>query len=107
MHIHGNSINFQIAGINSYAAIETEANRQRAAEVRRKLMKIATDLEGESSPEESFLVDQWRNSQHGRGRNEDQYHASAEGEEPGFGEETGPSDPNEVAITSCKLAEIA
>jgi hypothetical protein len=87
MHIHGNSMNFQITGISSASAAANEAARQRAAEVRRKLMRSATEIEGEgiSSPEEAFLIGQWMDSRNSQVMGEDQYHAASEGKDQDFG----------------------
>ena len=61
MHIHGSQMNPNT--VNPYsAAAEKAVARQRAAAVRKKLMKRATDIEGASSPEEAFMVGQWIDS---------------------------------------------
>jgi hypothetical protein len=78
-------MNFEVNSISAAAAAENAAARQRAADVRRKLMKSATDIEGISSPEEAFLVGQWMDSRHSQTMSEDQYHAAAEGKDPDFG----------------------
>jgi predicted NBD/HSP70 family sugar kinase len=72
MHIHGNSRDFEVRSISAAAATEDAAARQRAADVRRKLMKSASNIEGISSPEEAFLVGQWMGSRHSQTMSEDQ-----------------------------------
>jgi hypothetical protein len=84
MHIHGSQMNPN--AVNPYsAAAEKAVAAQRAADVRKKLMKSATDIEGVSSPEEAFMVGQWMDSRHSQVQSQDQYHASAAGKDPDFG----------------------
>jgi hypothetical protein len=72
--------------VNPYsAAAEKAAAAQRAADVRKKLMKSAADIEGTASPEEAFMLGQWMDSRHSQVESEDQYHASASGKDPDFG----------------------
>jgi hypothetical protein len=84
MHIHGHLMNLQVTG-TSFAAAENAAARQRAADVRRKLLKSAQSVEGELSPEAGLMVGQWLDSRHSQVLSEDQYHPSAEGKDPDFG----------------------
>ena len=84
MHIQRSQMN--ITSVNPYsAAAEKAVAAQRAADVRKKLMKSATDIEGVSSPEEAFMVGQWMDSRHSQVQSQDQYHASAAGKDPDFG----------------------
>jgi hypothetical protein len=84
MHIHGSQMNPN--AVNPFsAAAEKAVAAQRAADVRKKLMKSATDIEGVSSPEEAFMVGQWMDSRHSQVQSQDQYHASAAGKDPDFG----------------------
>jgi hypothetical protein len=85
MHIHGNAMNFEVNNISSAAAAENAAAHQRAADVRKKLMKSASDIEGVSSPDEAFLISQWMDSRHSQVMSEDQYHAANEGKDTDFG----------------------
>jgi hypothetical protein len=72
--------------VNPYsAAAEKAAAAQRAADVRKKLMKSASDIDGVSSPDETFMIGQWMDSRHSQVESEDQYHASASGKDPDFG----------------------
>jgi hypothetical protein len=84
MHIHGSQMNPN--AVNPFsAAAEKAVAAQRAADVRKKLMKSATDIEGVSSPEEAFMVGQWMDSRHSQVQSQDQYHASAAGKDPDVG----------------------
>ncbi len=85
MHIHGELMNVQAA--NFYAASQGErtAAAQRAAEVRRKLLRGATEIDGSTSPEESLLIGQWLDGRHSQVPSEDEYRPSASGKDPDFG----------------------
>jgi hypothetical protein len=76
MHIHGNSMSVQAA--NFYAASQGErtAAAQRAAEVRKKLLKSATTLDGSASPEETVLIGKWLDGRHSQVLSGDEYHAA-------------------------------
>jgi hypothetical protein len=77
MHIHGNSMNVQAANFYSAAQGAREAAAERAAKVRKNLLKRAAEAEGATSPEESFLIDQWMDSRHSQISGEEQRHAEA------------------------------
>jgi len=62
--MHISPMDFQVAAVSSVTAAENAMNRRRGAELRRRLMKIATEAESQASPEEAFLVDQWKESRH-------------------------------------------
>jgi hypothetical protein len=87
MHIHSSQMNLQ--ALNPYsAAAEKAAATQRAADVRKKLMKSATDIEGISSPDETYLVSQWMDPLQSQIQNppqDDEYHPSTPGKIPEFG----------------------
>jgi hypothetical protein len=85
MHIHANQMNMNSASLYSAAGAENAAAAQRAADVRRKLMKSASDIEGVASPDEAFMIGQWTDSRHSQVQSDDQYHASASGKDPDFG----------------------
>jgi hypothetical protein len=76
-----------INAANFYSAAQNEktAAAQRAADVRKKLLKGAAEIEGASTPEESLLIGQWMDSRHSQVQSEDQYHTSASGKDPDFG----------------------
>jgi hypothetical protein len=72
---------------NFYSATQEEraAAAQRAANVRKKLIRSASDLEGMASPEETLLIGQWVNSQQHQLQSEEQYSNSVSGKDPDFG----------------------
>jgi hypothetical protein len=78
MHIHGSSMS--INSINPFSAAA-----QRAANVRKKLMKSATDIEGVSSPDETYMIGQWMDARHSQVLSGDEYHAAASGKDPELG----------------------
>jgi hypothetical protein len=84
MHIHGNQMN--LTAINPYfAAAERAASAQKAADVRKRLMKSAGDIEGVSSPGETFMVGRMTDPTHGLPITEDEYHAGDLGRDSDFG----------------------
>jgi len=85
MHIHGNSMSINAANFYSAAQNEKTAAAQRAADLRKKLLKSASEIEGAAPPEESLLIGQWMDSRHSQVQTEDQYHPSAAGKDPEFG----------------------
>jgi hypothetical protein len=72
---------------NFYGAAQGEraAVAQRAADVRKKLLKGASDIEAAATPEETLLIGQWLDSRHSQVQSEDQYHSSVSGKNPDFG----------------------
>ena len=64
MHIHGSFMDMNASGLCSTAAAEKAAATKRAADVRRKLMKSATDIEGISTPDEAYMVSKWMEPLH-------------------------------------------
>jgi hypothetical protein len=70
-----------------YAAAQNEkaAAAQRAAEVRRKLLKGASETAGSATPEESLMIGQWMDSRHSRVESEDAYRTAASGRDLDFG----------------------
>ncbi len=70
MHIQRSQMNLN--AVNPYsAAAEKAFAAQRAATVRKKLLKSARGIEGASSPEEAFMVGRWMDSRYSLGRNEE------------------------------------
>jgi hypothetical protein len=74
MHIHGHQMNFN--ALNPYAAA---AETQRKADVRKKLMRSASDIEGLSSAEETDSAGKMMNGQRGQSFTEDEYHPGNSG----------------------------
>jgi hypothetical protein len=84
MHIHGNQMNLN--SINPYS-VETDKAiaAQRAAEVRKKLIKSAANIEGPSTPEEDLLISQWMDSDHSQLQGTGQNQAALSGRDSNFG----------------------
>jgi len=85
MHIHGNSMAVNAANFYSATQEERAAAAQRAASVRKKLIRSASDLEGMASPEETLLIGQWVNSQHSQVVSGEQNYINISGKDPDFG----------------------
>lgn len=67
MHVHGNQMNFNT--INPYsAAAEKAMAAQRAANVRKKLVKCAADPESDATTEETLMISSWMNQSQGAKR---------------------------------------
>jgi hypothetical protein len=83
MHIHGAMMNVQ--GANFYAAglQDRAAAAARAAEVRKRLLKSAQGLEGETTPEET-MIGHWLDAQSGHTQ-DDEYCGEPSGRDPDFG----------------------
>jgi hypothetical protein len=84
MHIHAAQMNMNSASLYSAAAAEKAAAAQRA-DVRKKLMKSASDIDGVSSPDETFMIGQWMDSRHSQVESADRYHTAASGKDADFG----------------------
>jgi hypothetical protein len=84
MHIHGNSMSINAA--NFYAASQNEKAdaARRTADVRRKLLKGAAQIEGSATSEETLLISQWTDSRHSQVQSEEQYRTASSGRDPAF-----------------------
>lgn len=85
MHIHGNSMNIQTANFNAVGNSERAAASQKAAEVRKRLLKSAANIDADSDPDATLLVGQWLDSRHSQVLSEGEYHSAASGKDPDFG----------------------
>lgn len=85
MHIHGNSMAVNAASFYSASENERTAATQRAAEVRKKLLKGAAETDGSATPEETLMIGQWMDSRHSQVQSEDQYRTAASGKDLDFG----------------------
>jgi len=85
MHIHATQMNMNSASLYSAAGAEKAAAAQRAADVRRKLVKSASDIEGAPSPDEAFLIGQWIDSRHSQVESAEQYHVATSGKDSDLG----------------------
>ncbi len=88
MHIHG--INPQSAFIDSLSNSERAASAARAAETRKKLLRSAQSLAGQSAPgevqaDDAIWLSQWQSAQNNEGLADDEYHPSLPGKDPDFG----------------------
>jgi hypothetical protein len=84
MHIHPAAVGLH--SINTYAAgNERSAAAQRAAEVRKRLLKSAQSIESAADPDATLLVGQWLDSRHSQVLPQDEYHIAASGKDPDFG----------------------
>jgi hypothetical protein len=85
MHIHASSMNMNSASLYSAAGAEKAAAAQCAADIRRKLMKSASDIEGVASPDQTYMIGQWMDARHSQVLSGDEYHAAASGKDPELG----------------------
>jgi hypothetical protein len=86
MHVHPAAVGLH--AINTYAlANERAANAQRAAEVRKKMLKAAQsdELDINTDPDATLLIGQWLDSRHSQTLPGDEYHAATEGKDPDLG----------------------
>jgi hypothetical protein len=85
MHIHGNSMAVNAANFYSATQEERAAATQRAASVRKKLIRSASEIEGAASPEETLMIGQWMDTRHNHVQSEEQYPNSVSGKDPDLG----------------------
>ncbi len=69
----------------SAAQGERAAAAQRAAEVRKRLLKSLQSIESDADPDATLLIGQWLDSRHSQVLPGDEYHAAAEGKDPDLG----------------------
>lgn len=81
MHIHGQLPNIQSA---DFYSIANAARAQRAAEVRKRLLKVGESVPDGASPEETLLIGNWLQAAPNSVAAEDEYRAPAEGTEDDF-----------------------
>jgi hypothetical protein len=84
MHIH-DSVNFNITSVNPAAAAESATSKQRAENVRKRLMASADETDGVTSPDETSFLGQWMNATQNRALDDDEYHSHTEGRDSDFG----------------------
>jgi hypothetical protein len=84
MRIHGNQLNLN--SINPYsAAAEKAADAQKAANVRKKLMRSASEDKSVQGPEEALMVSSWNNSASKPVKSEVEFHTAGMGKDSNFG----------------------
>jgi len=84
MHIHPVAAP---SAINSYGLTNERAANARAAETRKKLLKVgqSDDAEVNSDPDATLLIGHWLDSRHSQVLPGDEYRAAAEGKDPDLG----------------------
>ncbi len=85
MHIHGNHMNVNAANLYSVGNGEKAAAVERAAAVRKRLLKGAASIGGTESPEETLMIGKWLDSGQGETGSDDEYHAADSGRDSDFG----------------------
>ena len=85
MHIHGNSMNVNAANFYSVGNGEKAAAAERAAAVRKKLLKGAASVDGAESPEETLMIGRWLDSRQSQNEGDAEYHSAASGKDSDFG----------------------
>ncbi len=84
MHIHPAAVGLH--SINTYATgNDRSAAAQRAAEVRKRLLKSAQSIESDTDPDATLLVGQWLDSRHSQVLPQDEHHSGAAGKDSDFG----------------------
>jgi hypothetical protein len=85
MHIHGSQMNVNAANLYSVGNGEKSAAAQRAADVRKKLLKSAQSVENSVDPEENLLIGHWLDSANHPSQGEDEYRTADAGKDSDFG----------------------
>jgi hypothetical protein len=87
MHIHANSMNVNSASFYSVGNGEKSAAAERAADVRKRLLKGAAAVDGTASTEETLLIGHWLDGQQvdGQPNQGDSESHSWSGRDPDFG----------------------
>ncbi|MGC9157731.1 MAG: hypothetical protein ACP5FH_01980 [Terracidiphilus sp.] len=69
MHIHGNSMTVNTAYLYTAAQNEKATAAERAAHVRKKLLRHAGEIEDSTNLDESLLIGKWMDTNPGQARN--------------------------------------
>ena len=85
MHIHGNSMNVNAANLYSAGNAEKSAAAERAAAVRKRLLKAGAGVDGTESAEAATLISHWLGQNPNQPEDDAEYHASSSGKESDFG----------------------
>lgn len=75
MHTHGAIMNVQGANFASISSGDRSAAAEKAAEVRKRLLRNAETPGGDTTPEETALIGNWLNVFHNQSLADDEYHA--------------------------------
>jgi len=84
MHIHSNETSFNVVNPWS-AAAERAAATQKAADIRKRLMGSASEIQGVSSPDEAAMVGKWMVPGQSPLHVDVEYHTSTAGKDSDFG----------------------
>jgi hypothetical protein len=85
MRIHGNSMTVNATDFYSATQQERAAAAQRAASVRKKLIKSASEIDGAASPEETLMIGQWLDSRHSQVESGEENYINISGKDPELG----------------------
>jgi hypothetical protein len=85
MHIHGHPMSVNPADFYAAGQGERAAIAQKAAEVRKKLLKSAAQIDGAATPEETLLISHWLDGRQSQAQSDGEYHSSAPGRDQDFG----------------------
>jgi hypothetical protein len=78
-------MNINAANFYSVGNGEKSAAAERAAEVRKRLLKGAANVNGAATSEETLMIGQWLDSRHSQVESNAEYRAVASGRDPDFG----------------------
>ncbi len=85
MHIHGYSMNVNAANFYSVGNGEKAAAAERAAGVRKRLLKSAASVDEPSSPEETLMISHWFEEHPGQTESGSEYSPAAPGKDSDLG----------------------
>ena len=85
MHVHGHSMNMNNANLYSAGNAERAAAGERAAAVRKKLLKSAASVDGAETAEETLMIGRWLHSRDSQDGGNADYHAAASGKDHDLG----------------------
>jgi hypothetical protein len=85
MHIHGSNANNCAANLHSAANDVRAIAAQRAADVRKRLLKSGQNVEVELSPDQLLMIRQWLGNRQGQGQTDDRDSSGPYGKDSDFG----------------------
>jgi len=85
MHIHGNSMNINAADFYSFGNGNRAAGAERAAAVRKRLLKASAGVLSAETSEETLMIGKWQDSRQSQVGNNSEYHAGASGKDSDLG----------------------
>ncbi len=84
MHIHGNFMNMNAADSYSTANAGRAAAAERAAAVRKKLLRGAASVDESATPEETLMISRWLAGSQGQNESNGEYYAGSSGKNSYF-----------------------